>query len=783
MALDITSQQAAWHPLLTIEPTPPSGYTGHWSLALADMEDVDTFTDLSGNDHNGDSAVNPPVSTTDHKSAASNAMVFDNANDYVTVPGAAASFASDTAGVLAAWVKPDDGVTAAFEVIVSVTSLATKASIYLTQTSDGKLAAFCSTDSATQWYLVSDVAVWPNGACEWTHVAVVQNGTAPVLYVNGALVAATFPTGTQLTSWCSQVVGLDTCTIGALNFDAVGPRYNFGGDISDVYIYSKALTAAQMAVLGIAYDPIRWSDADLAMSDGTLYEGRIRGMGPIRKDLGRMLETQFVYPELIVEAYNGDDAVRVILDANSNLAGQTAVLQAGQGTTITDYETKFTGEVRQPDGIQWDDDAVSLTFSDAAERVDVVLPANKIWPATYANAESKSKYLPIPEVLGDFRTTAGGGETVPGFCVDTTVGTGGQFTFGQHLESMEDVYLNGVSTSYTVNQLTGPSLVTLNVAYATLTDSVTANVNGRKTTNSTTYPAAENAPPAWAYDLLMASWGMNLGLSHVDKAAFIASYTAIYYGAGDKCRRWIGTDVQAVTLLSEIASDGFFELFENKTGKWTMAFRLAGAPASTTVVREADIMPVAGGRQFAVQADPERTYANQIVYDFRLKPPQWVGTAITADGGYGASGLVENTTEQDTVGGITRRRLNLRWLHETTGAADRGNRDLYVFSGRLEMVEVDLGPIGVALDKADTFQLIYSKYALSVTAGTPFMVRASDPDYTKMTAHIIAWNMDKLSPRRYQADSSAAWAAATTYNKLVMGYYGAFSGDDDQIYL
>jgi len=40
-----------------------------------------------------------------------------------------------------------------------------------------------------------------------------------------------------------------------------------------------------------------------------------------------------------------------------------------------------------------------------------------------------------------------------------------------------------------------------------------------------------------------------------------------------------------------------------------------------------------------------------------------------------------------------------------------------------------------------------------------------------------------LSPRRYQADGSAAWAAATTYDKSVMGYHGAFSGDDEQLYM
>ena len=544
--------------------------------------------------------------------------------------------------------------------------------------------------------------------------------------------------------------------------------------------WHSLLVISDVVVDGTPSQTVRWSDIDLTMSDGTFYEGRIRSTGALLSDLGRLLETQFVFPGLEIELYNGDDAIRVILDANANLAGKAAVLSIGQGTTGTDYEVRFTGEARHPDGIQWDEDVVFITFTDSAERGDTVLPANSVWPTTYANAEAKSKYHAIPEVLGDFRTTAGGGEKVPGFCVDTTAG---QFTFGEYLQEVEDVYLNGVSASYTVDQLTGPSLVTLADTYDPLVDSVSASVNGRVTTNAGAYPAAENAPTAWAYDILTESWGMNLSSStQVDTAVFNATYAASYYGAGDKCRRWVGSEVQAATLLAEIGIDGFFELFINAAGKWTAVFRLAAAPASTTVVHAADLMPAPnGGRVFSVQSDPERTYANQIVYDYRLKPPLWVAAAIADEGGYAASGVVNNTGEQTTVGGITRRRLSLRWLY--VDGADRGNRDLYTFSGRLEMANVGIGTVGLKLGLADTFELVYSKYELSTAVGTPFMIRSTAPDFTRGTAQVTAWNIDRLSPRRYQADGSAAWAAATTYDKSVMGYHGAFSGDDEQLYM
>ena len=166
---------------------------------------------------------------------------------------------------------------------------------------------------------------------------------------------------------------------------------------------------------------------------------------------------------------------------------------------------------------------------------------------------------------------------------------------------------------------------------------------------------------------------------------------------------------------------------------------------------------------------------------FRYRPPQWDGPALAAMTEYGASGIVNNTTEQTTVGRVAMRRLQCKWLY--VSATDRANRDLYVFGSRMEMLNLDLGTAGLALEQADTFELLYSKYELGTESGTPFMVRSIEPNYMTMTAAVTAWNIDRLSPRRYQADASAAWAAATTHSKSVMGFYGAFSGDDDQIYM
>jgi len=532
------------------------------------------------------------------------------------------------------------------------------------------------------------------------------------------------------------------------------------------------MEVANVTVDGASGQTVRWADADVALSDGTLYERRILGMSPLRQELGRLLEAQFVLADVTVRLDNTDGVVRDLLDDNYGMAGKAVTIKVGYGNAASDYETRFSGEVRYPDGARWTDAEAEITCDDAIEADDIIMPANKVWPTDYADAEDKSLFASIPEVLGDFRTTDGNGETVPGFCLDTTVGTGGQFTFGQHLTAVEDVYLNGVSASYTVNQLTGPSKVTLNVAYDPSTDAVSANVRGRQTT------IGDNSPIAWAYDVLTASWGMGLSsTTRVDGATFSALLSA--YGATDRCRRWVGSDVKSLTLLAELCHDGFFEAVVNSAGKWEAVARLAAAPAGVPTIRQVDILPAGVGRDFKVVGDPERAYANQIIADFNYRPPAWDGRSLSAVTEYVEEASADSTTEQAAIGRVVRRRIKCKWICEDDAAQDRAELELYVYGTRLEMVEVKLGPQGLLLDKSDTFNLIYNKYAKSGTEGTPMMVRAIEPDFMALSAMVLAWNMDRLQPRRYQADGSPDWSGATTYARQIMGFY---EQDANQVY-
>jgi len=91
------------------------------------------------------------------------------------------------------WVKPDDGQPAGGQGLVSVQNTVDgyrKFTFYAETT--GKIYLYLSSDGA--WNIeqeTTDAAVFPNGACSWTHVAWVYNGTTVVIYINSAAVAST----------------------------------------------------------------------------------------------------------------------------------------------------------------------------------------------------------------------------------------------------------------------------------------------------------------------------------------------------------------------------------------------------------------------------------------------------------------------------------------------------------------------------------------------------------------------------------------------------------------
>jgi len=123
---------------------------------------------------------------------------------------------------------------------------------------------------------------------KWTHIAVVQDGTSPVIYVNGVAKALTLTTATELSQWFDDTDGIDNGCIGAM-YSNNAYTQEYAGYISDVKIWSgttaaKALTSEQILLDyngGYSTGALAWYNLDgnvkdLATGAGT-YDGTIVG--------------------------------------------------------------------------------------------------------------------------------------------------------------------------------------------------------------------------------------------------------------------------------------------------------------------------------------------------------------------------------------------------------------------------------------------------------------------------------------------------------------------------
>ena len=117
----------------------------------------------------------------------------------------------------------------------------------------GKLVARCTDATVVAWVLTTDAEACPPH--RWTHVALVQDGSRPVLYVNGVKVAQTMSTATAVTKWVSVCSGLDTGRIGAANKAGdASVTQEFGGGIGEVKLYGGTTTAGALTAAQVKQD-------------------------------------------------------------------------------------------------------------------------------------------------------------------------------------------------------------------------------------------------------------------------------------------------------------------------------------------------------------------------------------------------------------------------------------------------------------------------------------------------------------------------------------------------
>lgn len=169
-------------------------------------------------------------------------IVMDGVDDYVQVDAWATDrqTANDTVGTITAWINPD--VLGATTTIIAAGDVNGDEFIDFSIVS-GLLHIELSIAGATSFDIEADnIAILPN---VWTHVAIVQDGILPVLYVNGVKVDATLDAGTDTDHWFNDVTLIDAGNIGILDANT-SLTQDMNGAIGEIKHWNAAFTAEEI---------------------------------------------------------------------------------------------------------------------------------------------------------------------------------------------------------------------------------------------------------------------------------------------------------------------------------------------------------------------------------------------------------------------------------------------------------------------------------------------------------------------------------------------------------
>ena len=515
----------------------------------------------------------------------------------------------------------------------------------------------------------------------------------------------------------------------------------------------------QLVEISLTGKTLNYARDPVTFTDGTVYEGRLLSMSSMTLSAGQLLDPRVTMPSLTLNLDNSDNGISDLMETYE-WSNKSVTVKIGQGTTAADYTTVFIGTILFPGGIQFDDTTAHIELDDERMKDEKVLPTRKFFPSTYANVELKSKNLPIPLIYGDWRTSAGGGEKVPCYCINTTNRT---FKIASHaIKEIQAVYKNGVAATLTSTDLANAEFV-MSDSYDQLTDIVTANIQGA-THNGTSGGNLLESLPDIVEDILTTH--LSVASGNIDSTAFSTWETNL---GTVKARRHISTEASSNTLITDALIEGFADLII-VDGKYTPRYRIAGL-TDLDSYRDYDMMARRDGvKQFSVSRDPERITLNQVVADYRYDPSE---TKFA-----GRFDLDDDAAI--ALGGTTRRRrMRYEWLYLDTDAEVRAERELYTFAAELEMLNVGIGPRSLTKVPTDQFRLTYNKYTDASGFGNPFMIRDISIDFNQMRSTIRAWNVLTLSPGRWTASTAPTWLSSNLTQREEHGFWTDNNGYAD----
>ena len=200
--------------------------------------------DSSGKNNHGTNNGATYNATGGFDNLGSGAFQFDGVNDFINIDTTQTALASTTQGTWIAWVKPIDATPLTSEEFIAFGDTNANEFIHIIIFPSGKFSAFARNTVESKFSLQTDSAVFLDNT--WVHVALVQNGVSPVIYIDGVVVAQTFITSTDTTYWFSDSIVIDNGRIGDVNRNNDGETLHFNGTIDEVGIYDRALSSDEI---------------------------------------------------------------------------------------------------------------------------------------------------------------------------------------------------------------------------------------------------------------------------------------------------------------------------------------------------------------------------------------------------------------------------------------------------------------------------------------------------------------------------------------------------------
>jgi len=176
---------------------------------------------------------------------------FDGSTDFYAPSGLLSTIGTNTQGTVSFWMQPTDATPASVVNIFTFGDTSAQEGILIQQLTDGRIRAVARTTAATQWDLDTDNPIGADNT--WNHVAVVQNGTAPVIYINGVAVDQAFSTSTDTTTWLNDYSNIDNIRIGCLSWAGLGNTNFFTGGLDQLLYYSQQRTSGNILGLFNSY--------------------------------------------------------------------------------------------------------------------------------------------------------------------------------------------------------------------------------------------------------------------------------------------------------------------------------------------------------------------------------------------------------------------------------------------------------------------------------------------------------------------------------------------------